>query len=239
MVPEPNQEVATWGLMSVCPGIGRPNVEDDIKNDLFPDPPSGAHPKFRCDTLGTALVFVWGGFRDDWSSSCRTHVWPPGLVLGKRPIACHAERAPLAHQRCGQAAVRGRVDGPSGRGTALPVALLPGCGACGRPRLGRPGVRAPVRFAYPLALQLVHVCHRRSTQVVSGGAAHTRGRWWRNLFLAQVYAPAAEARQDPLLAIDYHGRLFQARQAPRRACQGYVVALCAWPCLLGQAKPAS
>lgn len=36
-------------------------------------------------------------------------------------------------------------------------------------------------------------------------------RWWRNLFLAQVYAPAAEARKGPLLAIDYHGRLFQAR----------------------------
>jgi len=31
------------------------------------------------------------------------------------------------------------------------------------------------------------------------------------LFLAQVYAPVAEARKGPLLAIDYHGRLFQAR----------------------------
>ena len=54
-----------------------------------------------------------------------------------------------------------------------------------------------------------------------------RGRWWRNLFLAQVYAPPAEARQDPLLAIDYHGRLFQARPAPCRACKGGMRALCA------------
>lgn len=86
-------------------------------------------------------------------------------------------------------------------------------------------MRAPVRLACSLAWQLVHVWHRSSTKVVSGGAARARGRWWRNLFLAQVYAPAAEARQDPLLAIDYHGRLFQARLAPCRACPVDVRAL--------------
>ena len=50
--PEPEQTIAS---PDVCTCVARPNVEDDIKNDLFPDPPSGAHPKFRCDTLGTAI----------------------------------------------------------------------------------------------------------------------------------------------------------------------------------------
>jgi hypothetical protein len=31
-----------------------------------------------------------------------------------------------------------------------------------------------------------------------------------------VYAPAAEARKAPPLAIDYHGRLFQVRARPLR-----------------------
>ncbi|KAK9820861.1 hypothetical protein WJX81_005295 [Elliptochloris bilobata] len=94
-----------------------PNVEDNIKNDLFPAPPVGAHPRFRLLCAG-----VW---------------------------------------------------------------------------MGRAGAVRHYLSRYFLA-----------AGHVDGRAWDDQG-WWRNLFLAQVYAPAAEARKDPLLAIDYHGRLFQ------------------------------
>ena len=75
---KPEQESAS---PDVCMRVGRPNVEDDIKNDLFPDPPSGAHPKFRYDTLGTALACGWHNCCVDWSSQLPcTHVAPEILL---------------------------------------------------------------------------------------------------------------------------------------------------------------
>ena len=196
---------------------GRPNVEDDIKNDLFPDPPVGAHPKFRCGICSRAWPCL-ARLACSTCSRCRAHIWflrpqtmqyRSNMLRERARLSIGAGRLLCAGVWMGRAgAVRhylsryflaaGHVDGRAWDDQ--------GCA----PR--------PVLTCASLAALVSGTANLQTA--VSDGAACVGGRWWRNLFLAQVYAPAAQARQDPLLAIDYHGRLFQARLAPGCACQG-------------------
>ena len=192
---------------------GRPNVEDDIKNNLFPDPPVGAHPKFRCETLGGAFAFVWQGVASQLVPQLSMHRCGP-----QDPRAVHA---PLLSSGAGRLLCAGVWMGRAGAVRHYLSHYFLAAGHVDGRAWDDQGC-APRRLCTGSSLAAgadVRVWHRKTAEAVIGGAAHSGGRWWRDLFLAQVYAPAAEARQDPLLAIDYHGRLFQARLAPRCACE--------------------
>lgn len=178
--PEPEQELKS---PDVCMRLGRPNVEDDIKNDLFPDPPSGAHPKFRCDTLGTALACVWRNWCVWLVLPAAVHtVWSLSVVLCKRPVACCAVRAPpssaavwagccaracgwAARARCGTTCratswLRGMW--MSARGTirgarSCPLGMLASlaAGACLAPQLDKGGERGRCACARQVVAQPV------------------------------------------------------------------------------------